>query len=416
MGDSGEEPDTGDGCNYSGSYLESGNSAATSDDFGHGTYVTGIIAAQWNIGNTETCGPATNTLGMAGLAPGIRVMVVKVLDCEGSGTSDMISLGINYAVSNGAKIISMSLGGPSDPTEESAIESAIASGCIVVAAAGNESNLPGTLAQLDFPAGYPGVVAVGAVDSTDHVAFYSNGGAGLNGQLLDLVAPGGGAIQTTNGNADADAAYDVFSAFVCPLPPGGVSDGGFETASDANFGAASGTSAATPYVSATAALLWSLYPNLTNTQVIQQIVNNTDNINGNKGWDAQTGYGRLNVYKALTSAIGSSQITSYVKTFNSPNPFYVDAESYTNITLVLSQPEPVDLTIYDTSGELVLHKSYAAAQLNNNPSNPQFQSYYVAWDGKNGAGQKVKTGVYFYTVKTDGQVGHNKIAVIQGPK
>ena len=133
---------------------------------------------------------------------------------------------------------------------------------------------------------------------------------------------------------------------------------------------ASGTSAATPFVSATAALLLVLNPNLTNTQVAQQIINNTDSLNGNAGWDKYTGYGRLNVYKTLSNAIGSSQLTNYVKTFNSPNPFYVDVDGYTNITLVSTQPEPADLTIYDTAGELVLHKAYDASQLNNNPSNP----------------------------------------------
>jgi hypothetical protein len=72
------------------------------------------------------------------------------------------------------------------------------------------------------------------------------------------------------------------------------------------------------------------------------------------------------------------------------------------------------LTIYDASGETVLNKDYAPSDLNDNPSTPQFKSYYVAWDGKNGAGQKVKTGVYFYSVKVGGSTGHNKIVVIQG--
>jgi hypothetical protein len=82
----------------------------------------------------------------------------------------------------------------------------------------------------------------------------------------------------------------------------------------------------------------------------------------------------------------------------------------------MNQPEPVQLTIYDTSGEMVLNKNYAASQLNSNPNNPQYKSYYIAWDGKNGSGQKVKTGIYFYTVNIDGQISHNKIAVIQGPQ
>ena len=82
----------------------------------------------------------------------------------------------------------------------------------------------------------------------------------------------------------------------------------------------------------------------------------------------------------------------------------------------MNQPESVELTIYDTSGEIVLNKNYASSQLNSNPNNPQYKSFYIAWDGKNGSGQKVKTGIYFYTVNVGGQISRNKIAVIQGPR
>ncbi len=217
--------------------------------------------------------------------------------------------------------------------------------------------------------------------------------------------------------SDYQPGLDVFSSFLCPLSLAASSEGGFSPASDANFGTAAGTSASTPFVSATAALIWSLYPNLTSTQVIQSIINNTDSLNGSSGWDSKTGYGRLNVYQALLNAgNGGGQVTDYVKTFNSPNPFYTGSISSTDITLVLSQPAPVELIIYDSSGETVLRKDYAAADLNNNPSNPQYKSYYVSWDGKNGSGRPVVTGIYFYSVKVNGQMGRNKIALIQGTK
>ena len=185
---------------------------ASNDDFGHGTYVAGIIGASWSTSHAET-GSCNNgsVLGMAGLAPNITIMAVKVLDNTGSGTSEEIIAGLNFAVTNHARVLSMSLGGPSDPLEEDAINSALSAGCVVVAAAGNESNLPNQLADLDFPAGYPGVIAVGATDQNDKVAFYSNGGSGLDGKILDLVAPGGGAIQS--GNAYNDSAEDIFSSF-----------------------------------------------------------------------------------------------------------------------------------------------------------------------------------------------------------
>ncbi len=412
-------------CYGTPSFTDSGSSGvATTDDFGHGTWVSGIIAATWNNGTlvsevSSGCNNG-NTTGMAGLAGGAVIMPIKVLDCTGSGSSDAIGAGINYAVAHGAKVLSLSLGGSDDPFEQEVINNALAAGCVVVAAAGNDSST-NSLAPLEYPAGYPGVVAVGASDQNDHVAFYSNGGEGVDGKLLDLVAPGGADAPILTQSFLTNASQCIFSTFVCPLPNAAVTDGGFMVfgpgaGTDSNYGLASGTSGSTPFVSATAALLFSLNPSWTNTQVVQQIINNTDSLDGNGGWNASSGYGRLNVYKALSGSLGGGQVTTYIKTFNSPNPFYVDVQLYTNITLVMNQPEAVQLTIYDTSGEVVLNKNYSSTQLNNNPNNPQYKSYYMAWDGKNGNGQKVKTGIYFYTVNVDGLISHNKIAVIQGPQ
>jgi hypothetical protein len=170
-------------------------------------------------------------------------------------------------------------------------------------------------------------------------------------------------------------------------------------------------------VSGAAALIRSIYPSLSHSQVERAILDNTDSLNGNQGWDARTGYGRLNVYRALLNA-GTSTVpaTPYLTTFNSPNPFYTEADGTTNITLAVDQAVPVELTIYDAAGELVLRKSYGAADLNQNPSRPQFKSFYVPWDGKNGNGQTVVTGIYFYFVKVGGRTGHNKIAVIRGKR
>ena len=404
-------------CSCASPVTDFGGTYASDDDFGHGTYVAGIIGAEWNngSGNLETvCSGGTYTTGFAGIAPGCTLMAVKVLDCTGAGTSDSIVAGTNYAVAHGARILNFSLGSPSvgglDPAEQEAMDNALANNCVIIAASGNESS-NGHLAPVDYPAAYPPVISVGATDANDNLAFYSNGGANLK-----MVAPGGygeGAL----GNGFQPGA-DVFSDLLCPASAAAVSEGGFVTMpGDSNFGTAAGTSAAAPFVSGTAALILSVYPNLTNTQVAQAIVNNTDSLNGNGGWNPQTGYGRLNVYRALIgSGNGSGQVTTYLDTFNSPNPFYTKTNGSTNITIAIAQPAPVELTICDASGELVFHRNYDAGQLNNNPSNPQFKSYYVSWDGHNGAGQPVVTGIYFYSVKVNGQVGHNKIAVIQGSK
>ncbi len=382
-----------------------------SDKFGHGTYVAGIIAAQWGISSGYSCPSSGFTTGMKGLSPNVVLMPIRVLDACGRGTSAQIAAGTLFAVNHGARVLNFSLGGAgTDSLEQGAIQQALSSGCVVVAAAGNESNLPQSVAPINYPAAYPGVISVGATDANDKVAFYSNGGTGL-----DLVAPGGSAV--TGSSVSILAASDIFSTLLCPLPAPcpGVKSSDFIEDPSTPFGVASGTSAAAPYVTATAALIFSMYPNMTNTQVADAIINNTDSLNNNTGWDAQSGYGRLNVFKALLNAQSSmGQITTYLKTFNSPNPFYPDATPPTNITLVMSSPRPVDLTIRDSGGELVFHKSFPVSGLNNNPANPQFKSYYVSWDGRNASGQLVNTGVYFYSVTSGGVTGRNKIAVVRG--
>lgn len=403
-------------CSCGSSVTDFGATYASADDFGHGTYVAGIIGAEWTSVNPETgsCIFTATTSGYAGVAPGCTLLAVKVLDCTGGGTTDSIVAGTDYAVAHKARVLNFSLGSPTadglDQAEQEALDNALANNCVIVAASGNDSS-NGNLAPVDYPAAYPPVVAVGATDQSDNLAFYSNGGANLK-----LVAPGGygdGAL-----NLGFHPETDIFSDFLCPLSAAAVSEGGFVTAlGDSNFGTAAGTSAATPFVSGAAALLMSVYPNLTNTQVIQAIINNTDSLNGNKGWNPQTGYGRLNIYQALLNAgNGGGQVTPYLETFNSPNPFYTKTNGTTNITIAISQPAPVELTICDASGELVFHKNYDSSQLDDNPSNPQFKSYYVSWDGRNGAGQPVVTGIYFYSVNVNGQVGRNKIALIQGSK
>jgi hypothetical protein len=385
---------------------------ASDDDYGHGTYVSAIIGASWDTSAVaEACG-STSTTGMAGLAPGAVILAVKVLGqgyggCatdEACGDTASIVNGIDFAVAHGARVISMSLGSPFlggiDPEERQALDRALAAGCVIVAATGNESST-GDPAAVDYPAAYPPVIAVGASTVNDQVAFYSN-----QGQYLDLVAPGGSAVWSYNPNVD------IFSAILkCPDTP----YSGFNFySSDNNFCTAAGTSAATPYVSAVAALILALYPNLTNDQVARRIIDNADSLTGSQTWNSVSGYGRLNVLRALAN--DHPGVVPFVKTFNSPNPFHPESDRSTNITLAITRAAPVELKIYDTGGEKVYEKDFSASELNPNSSNPQFKSFYVSWDGKNGNGQTVKTGVYFYTVKINGEIGRNKIAVISNGK
>ena len=138
---------------------------------GHGTHITGIIA--------QTTG---NRLGTAGIAPRARIMPIRVLRPNVTGTARTIAGGLRFAADHGADVANLSLtGSKASPLLEAAIEYARAKGVTVVAAAGN-----GGRASVGYPAAYPDVIAVGSVNRARRRAYYSNYGSGL-----DIVAPAG---------------------------------------------------------------------------------------------------------------------------------------------------------------------------------------------------------------------------------
>jgi hypothetical protein len=188
------------------------------DDNGHGTHVSGIVAAIMD-----------NGIGGTGVAPGCRILPVKVLSAAGWGDSSGVAAGIQYAADHGARIINLSLAGSSDRLMGMAVAYAQSKGCVVIAAAGND----GSSAGASYPARYPGVVGVGAVDRSNARASFSNYGTGV-----DVSAPGVGVLSTV---------------------PGG------------RYESWDGTSMASPFVSGVAALLLSADPSLDATAVIDRI-------------------------------------------------------------------------------------------------------------------------------------------------
>ena len=141
------------------------------DDSGHGTHVAGTIAQSTN-----------NNYGVAGVAYEASLMPLKVLGGSGGGTVADIAEAIRFAADNGADVINMSLGGPGESQlMEEAIDYAYNKGVFIVAAAGNADEN-----SASYPARYPHVVGVAALDSTGAKAPYSNFGAGV-----DISAPGG---------------------------------------------------------------------------------------------------------------------------------------------------------------------------------------------------------------------------------
>ena len=149
-----------------------------SDDEGHGTYTAGVAAAS-----------SDNGTGIAGICWGCKILPVKVLGSRGQGDDATIAAGIRWAVDQGVRIISMSLGGPDDTdVMRDAVAYAHDHNVLIIAASGNgqaEGNLP------NYPAAYPSVLAVSATNSTDGVTGFST-----TGSFVDIAAPGVGLWST----------------------------------------------------------------------------------------------------------------------------------------------------------------------------------------------------------------------------
>ncbi|MCC9602199.1 S8 family serine peptidase [Stieleria sp. JC731] len=198
------------------SYADDGN--------GHGTHVAGTIAA------------SNNDVGATGVAPDAKVIPIRVLDDSGRGSDSSVAAGIRYAADIGAQIINLSLGGNASARIAAAVEYATSLGSLVIAAAGNDSSsVPGYPAQ--YSAAIDSVLSVGAFDSNAELASFSNTVG--NSGAIQIDAPGVG----------------IYSTYI-----------------DGRYGTLSGTSMATPHVSAVAALTLSANPNLTSSQLRSLLV------------------------------------------------------------------------------------------------------------------------------------------------
>jgi subtilisin family serine protease len=221
------------------------------DENGHGTHCAGIIAAEGN-----------NSIGVSGVNWRCRIMPCRFLDASGSGTVADAIEAINYAVENGANVLSNSWGGGGySEALKAAIENAKEHNVLFVAAAGNSAT--DNDASPTYPSSYlvSNVVSVAATDHLDQLAYFSCYGK----QSVHVSAPGVNILSTL---------------------PGG-------------YGWCSGTSMATPFVSGTAALLLSAYPGISVAELKNRLIWSGDILPELEG-KTLTGR-RLNAYKALTA-------------------------------------------------------------------------------------------------------------------
>lgn len=194
---------------------------------GHGTHCIGTA-----------CGPkAPRVLPRYGVAFEAEIFAGKVLSNQGSGTDGQILAGINWAVANGCRVISMSLGAPTQLGEgfsqvyEHVARRAMRAGTLIVAAAGNESDRPDTVNPVGHPANCPSIMAVAALDRNEKIAFFTDAGLNPDGGQVDIAAPG----------------VDVYSAWPQPTEHKRLM----------------GTSMATPHVAGIVALLAQANPTAT---------------------------------------------------------------------------------------------------------------------------------------------------------
>ncbi len=241
------------------------------DQSGHGTFVTGIIAATQN-----------NGAGIAGINPHARVMVLKALNSFGHSRASYLAEAITYAANKGAKVMNLSAGGPIlTRTEQMAVDYAYSKGAVVVVASGNEASDISNVS----PAGLRNVLTVAASDISDKRTVYSNWGAGV-----DLIAPGNDVLSLRARRTDlmrdvTGARYTAGQAYV---------------GEDKRYYRASGTSFSTPIVAGAASLLFALRPELTNQQVERMLLQSAKDIDV-PGKDQHSGYGLLDARAALSA-------------------------------------------------------------------------------------------------------------------
>ena len=255
------------------------------DTQGHGTIVAGEIAG------------ALDSAGVVGLAFGSQLLVAKVVAADGTIPLKAEAAGIRWAVNQGARVVNLSFGAVRDPmspaldayskVEAQAVAYAVKKGAVVVAAVGNADEAyttPWPFAS--WPAALPHVIGVGALTRSGNVPDFSD----QDPTYVDIAAPGVG----------------IFSTFPKAMAQPGCSPEGYTDCANGDYHKPEGTSFAAPQVSAAAAVLFGLEPQLTSGQVTKILERHADDVDAATGCadcpvgrDKYSGWGRLDVMKAV---------------------------------------------------------------------------------------------------------------------
>jgi subtilisin family serine protease len=316
-------------------YAENDTSTFPSDEDGHGTHVAGIVAAATDNGR--------GVAGVAGDRP-VAVIPVKVLDASGNGTTDGVAAGIAWAVTKGAKVINMSLGGSTDTQAvNDAIHAAATAGVLIVTSAGNcgGTDFAGNGCtyrnEPDYPAGYASttigsaeLIPVAAIDQAGTVASYSNQNDYV--AKAGLAAPGG----------EITPFVPIISTYPTNL--------GDKTGYDR----LSGTSMAAPHVAAAAAVIWSTFPNLSRADVRDAIRTSASKTTATTANPNAYGAGILNVDAALyavqpgvmpsvtNTRTATATATRTSTSTHTPTPTHTPTATATSTPTLTPTPQPPD--------------------------------------------------------------------------
>lgn len=353
------------------------------DKLGHGTHVTGTIAAETN-----------NSIGVAGVDWNCTILAIQIFNQYGSGSYSSMANGIIAAVDSGAAIINLSGGGANaNSTLESAVKYADSVGVLQVYATHNYGSTYGTFyparyAHISndteysgYPNGYPSVISVAATDHNDNRSSYSSYTSGS--YHVSVAAPGGyGYPYGTN---------DIFSTmpnYTVTLNSSGI---------DTTYGYMAGTSMAAPHVAGTAALILSNDNTLTAEEVRDILEESADDVNSSSspGLDQYLGYGRINAYRAVLCAEYeiAECVTGSLSGTISQNTLLYDSVSVSsnitansNITIlvevgtVLEIDAGIDLS-FSSGSELIVYGSIDADGTPANHITFDFTGAGTHWDG-----------------------------------